>query len=730
MKKKIAIICCLVLVVASLLSVFVACDKGGLSDESLKALRANLYNQYKEDAAAQNESYKVLGEISGIDADGKEIKAGIVWTIEGTDKVTVSAEKDSNGNYTINVPDTATLSEDLSYTLTATLVDAQGNAYKNSEDAAYSVSFNRKAEKYVGPRADAILSFDTTGKITARGEEFTDQWGKKGFESVTWAEKGITLVNKRGESVNGCGEYVSPARFYSKSTIEISYTSAFKAIRLTLNSSSSSAHATGFDNMTVAGANIKRSGDIVVISFATPVEKFVSAPLAAQTRISTVEVFTSTVPVLEEETKYETEAEILAALKKLELGATLTGGEYTLTGTIASIDSAYDSQYKNVTVTIEVGAEKLAIQCFRLKGGEELVVGDTITVTGTLLNYKVDDETGKLEFNSGCTYVKAGGGNENPADGAIIAPSEAVADTAYKLAVVKSDKTLYAKAEMSGYYLATSETAGEGADIYVEAAEGGYKLYFKSGSDKIYLGAQVSGTHANIGLSSNGFPATVWAYDATHKCFTTTLTLEGAEPTVFYMGSSGTYKTISLSDSTKFTPGEGTNYVAALATGAVSGNGGNGGNQGGGNQGSGDSEYGNDQLPELGTPAASIDLTENHCQGDASSKTVTLNGITVTNDKGKSTSNVAIQDSYADRFYKSSDLTIEYTSAMTAIKIVCDDYDNGNYTTGLDGLTIAGATVKRNGATIVIELTTPATSLEIVGLAAQLRVNSIEVYTA
>ena len=73
----------------------------------------------------------------------------------------------------------------------------------------------------------------------------------------------------------------------------------------------------------------------------------------------------------------------------------------TLTGVISSIDTAYSEEYKNITVTIVVaGMENNAIQCYRLagEGADTLAVGDTITVTGTLKNYK-----GTIEFDKGCT---------------------------------------------------------------------------------------------------------------------------------------------------------------------------------------------------------------------------------------------------------------------------------------------------------------------------------------
>ena len=78
--------------------------------------------------------------------------------------------------------------------------------------------------------------------------------------------------------------------------------------------------------------------------------------------------------------------------------------EVTLTGKITSIDTPYDAGYKNVTVTIAIeGFEDKPIKCYRLagEGADTLVVGDTITVTGVIINYK-----GTVEFEQGCT-VKA-----------------------------------------------------------------------------------------------------------------------------------------------------------------------------------------------------------------------------------------------------------------------------------------------------------------------------------
>ncbi len=84
---------------------------------------------------------------------------------------------------------------------------------------------------------------------------------------------------------------------------------------------------------------------------------------------------------------------------------TALAGTYTLSGKITQINDAYSTQYKNITVTIKVDDDPSgrSILCFRIKGegAETLAVGDTITVTGKIVNYK-----GTVEFDTGSTIDK------------------------------------------------------------------------------------------------------------------------------------------------------------------------------------------------------------------------------------------------------------------------------------------------------------------------------------
>jgi hypothetical protein len=108
--------------------------------------------------------------------------------------------------------------------------------------------------------------------------------------------------------------------------------------------------------------------------------------------------------------KYEGMEKIVKDAYALESGATLDG-TFTLEGVILTVDTPYDAEYKNVTVTIQVGDLKdMPIMCYRLKDGEGVTAadtikpGDTITVTGVLKNYN-----GTIEFDAGCTLVNSCG---------------------------------------------------------------------------------------------------------------------------------------------------------------------------------------------------------------------------------------------------------------------------------------------------------------------------------
>ncbi len=85
-----------------------------------------------------------------------------------------------------------------------------------------------------------------------------------------------------------------------------------------------------------------------------------------------------------------TSAQLADELASLELGQSLPGGVYTITGIVKEITSAYSEEYNNVTFTFYVeGKEDIVIEAYRLGGtdAKTVGVGDIVAVTGKFSFY-------------------------------------------------------------------------------------------------------------------------------------------------------------------------------------------------------------------------------------------------------------------------------------------------------------------------------------------------------
>ena len=140
---------------------------------------------------------------------------------------------------------------------------------------------------------------------------------------------------------------------------------------------------------------------------------------------------TVTPPAGDDDTTTMTPEEIVNAA--YALGANEDLGTYTLTGVVIEISSAYNSEYSNVSVVIQVGnmVDK-PITCYRMKGtGADVIkVGDTITCTGTLTNY-VGDYGSTIEFKSGCTLDSYVVGEAPVVEGVVLSFADTTARTQF-----------------------------------------------------------------------------------------------------------------------------------------------------------------------------------------------------------------------------------------------------------------------------------------------------------
>lgn len=195
--------------------------------------------------------------------------------------------------------------------------------------------------------------------------------------------------------------------------------------------------------------------------------------------------------------------------------------------------------------------------------------------------------------------------------------------------------------------------------------------------------------------------------------------------TCYGMGADTSIYTFKLDNAS------GANGTITAPSGGNTGNSGNSGNSGNtGNTGTNNNT--GTTVTINGKKAASIDMmgTTNLVSRTTSQTVYKANGITYTNDKASSqTDNYDQQGTYAARAYQSSTVKIEYTG-MVAIVFTLDDFTDGKYLTGFDGMEVAGATITRNGDTVTITFAKATNVFQSAELLKQVRIENIDVYVA
>ena len=288
-----------------------------------------------------------------------------------------------------------------------------------------------------------------------------------------------------------------------------------------------------------------------------------------------------------------------------------------------------------------------------------------------------------------------------------------VAGTEYVFAMNQTSlsKILYATGEMSGFYGATTEDPAEAAVAVVEEVTGGYNL--KVGTK--YVNAKVSDDGQHLNYTYGATAETVWTYNSEYNTLITDL-----EGTTVYTGTYGTHNTFGVSDIKHIA----TSYPGRFYT-LVEGE----------PEEPGDSE-------EPGTPVTPVDgivfdwATATQESYSTEQAVYSSNGVTITNDKASSTTNIRDCKTSGDkslRLYKGSNVTIEceeeFTSLVITFEAANPEYGNPENYYCLSAGTYGDVTATLNGlvGTWTFESTT---SLTITGLANQIRVVSMVVVTA
>lgn len=496
----------------------------------------SLHNICKEMNTKPTTDFDVVGQII---VDG--VKYPITWT-SNNESVVIKASTKS-GFYTVDLPDANPT--EVQYVLTATISDGNGNSiekeytftlpvYDNTavvsdlkEGQAYSLGiYQASLQKnyyiigqmsgyYMATTEDINDSVNVYVELVDGGYQmYCVYWGTRLYINMVISDTG----------------YVNPS-FDAEAKCVYTYDDALKTLVCDINNG---LYAFGVKTepkdensyyTTLGPVLVSNASDNYIVTFAE-----------------------STVPDQADHGLHTPEA-IINAAYALAQDKSLPG-THTLTGTIKSIDDAYSSQYKNITVTIVVeGFESKPIKCYRMKGtnADQLGVGDEITVTGIIKNYG-----GTIEFDAGCTFTNwvdneepSGGEGSNPS---AATPVDPVVGTAYNFGMVQekvsTSDVYYLIGGMSGYYMATGTDVSAAINVYLEETEGGYYLYTLDGESKLYINMVVSGTHVNGAYEATA--STVYTYDTTYKTLIASVTPEGGEAADYWFGtrSDNTYTTV------------------------------------------------------------------------------------------------------------------------------------------------------------------------------------------
>ena len=234
-----------------------------------------------------------------------------------------------------------------------------------------------------------------------------------------------------------------------------------------------------------------------------------------------------------------------------EVLAAEDGVNVIVSGTVVEINGEWDSNYKNMNVTIaDANGNKLYVY----RTSTQVTLGDIITVKGSVGSYN-----GAKQIAQGSTATidghddSVGSGTTEPSEPSTPSVNLGVVDlpaagVAYKFGMVQPNLSTTDVYYISGgmaatYYLATNKDVSNALDVYLEETTGGYYMYAMVNGVKTYINAVVSGTHVNAKYQDA--PATVYTFDAELKTVKFPATVEGEDGWYIFGNKNGTtYTTI------------------------------------------------------------------------------------------------------------------------------------------------------------------------------------------
>ena len=126
-----------------------------------------------------------------------------------------------------------------------------------------------------------------------------------------------------------------------------------------------------------------------------------------------------------------------------------------------------------------------------------------------------------------------------------------VADKSFKLALYQATlgKTLYFSGAMNGNFFATTDKLSKAVDVYTEAVEGGYRLYFLEGETKKYIDIhEYQAGKVGVRIADAATASAVYTWNADLKIFVASVA--GND---YYLGTYNNFNTISASKTSYIT---------------------------------------------------------------------------------------------------------------------------------------------------------------------------------
>ena len=480
---------------------------------------------------------------------------GVLFTVEWTsDNANVTIEPSTKAGYaTVKLPEVNT--EEFNYTLTATITDPNGNSAQKSftftvpvlnnsgitstpvEGVAYKL-FLLQAK--LGQRFYALSTTqDNANKFintTLDPKEAVDFYvevvdgGYKVYTTVDGVKNYVYLKVEKTTSDTGTVKYSKYIGFSTEEGTVLKYNENIGGVW--------TANLEGIE----WGIGTYNSFTTLSVSEAS----YFSADANGVTQFVMQFVTSDYAETLEPDDGAENVDDATAILNQLYgLGNNESvSGSFTLTGVITELDS-----YGNPTIVVN-GDTARPVYCYKLTDSR-FEIGATIKVTAlTMKNYG-----GKYEFMD-CTlneFTAPSGsgdsGNTDPAPtvGIITNPEVGVA---YKFGLFHGNEnsTVYFNGQNWNSYAWYLAYDANGIDVYLEAVEGvdgGYRLFFYNGDAKTYVVAfprDGDTTKGTLKLDT-ATPDTYFTFNTEHN----TLVYTSVTGEQFYLGSSGTYKSISCS---------------------------------------------------------------------------------------------------------------------------------------------------------------------------------------